>query len=504
MTRKTSFGDNWNNDKLERSKEAKFLTDYLIGKKERPLNNFNNGSFVLNVNAEWGFGKTYFLKNWADDLASQSHPTVYFDAWENDFSKDPLIAFIASINEQLKPYFSKSPKAQKRLETWQESGKKLVKTSLPILLGVLAKKASGMSWDELSGLFEDEREETPSESNEGNSQDGKKELQKAVSTVVSKAATQMLASHNSTLKTIREFKRNLALLTEKIDELKSIKTPIFIFVDELDRCRPNYAIELLENIKHLFGVKGVFFIVATASEQLCHSIKSIYGHEFDSSSYLKRFFDQTYTMQEPDRFSFAKYLFEQYGLTGRKNLFSPINKSECVSGDENIDAFAIISNYINSGLRDMMQNCIILDAISITDRTDSHKYHIFYLVFLISLKEKNKKIYHDHINNHNVNFEDIRKLYNSKYTFKTSQQTDNFHYHTKPLLFEVYRLIDHYFQIAHVDYEGISKSSTTITALLAVNEQLQRESPHSWPSGTKPKHKLLTYPALIEQAGRIK
>lgn len=114
MTRKTSFGDNWGNDKLERFKEAKFLTDYLIGKKERPLNNFNNGSFVLNVNAEWGFGKTYFLKNWADDLASQGHPTVYFDAWENDFSKDPLIAFIASINEQLKPYFTKSPKAQKR------------------------------------------------------------------------------------------------------------------------------------------------------------------------------------------------------------------------------------------------------------------------------------------------------------------------------------------------------------------------------------------------------
>ncbi|MEL0615029.1 P-loop NTPase fold protein, partial [Marinomonas arenicola] len=49
-----------------------------------------------------------------------------------------------------------------------------------------------------------------------------------------------------------------------------------MFVDELDRCRPSYAVEMLESIKHIFDIKGIVFVVATDSEQLQHGVKAIY------------------------------------------------------------------------------------------------------------------------------------------------------------------------------------------------------------------------------------
>lgn len=72
------------------------------------------------------------------------------------------------------------------------------------------------------------------------------------------------------------------------------KAPFFVLVDELDRCRPSYAVHLLERIKHLFEVDGVAFVFATNSQQLQHSIAGAYGQGFDGFTYLKRFFDRTY------------------------------------------------------------------------------------------------------------------------------------------------------------------------------------------------------------------
>jgi len=59
---------------------------------------------------------------------------------------------------------------------------------------------------------------------------------------------------------------------------------MFILIDELDRCRPTYAIELLENIKHLFDIEGLYFIIATDSTQLSYSINAVYGNKFASEN----------------------------------------------------------------------------------------------------------------------------------------------------------------------------------------------------------------------------
>lgn len=81
-------------DRLERARYAEFLTNYLAAEgKQR--------NYVLNLNAEWGAGKTWFIKRWYMELKAH-YPTVYIDAWQQDFSDDPLLTVISSIIEQLK------------------------------------------------------------------------------------------------------------------------------------------------------------------------------------------------------------------------------------------------------------------------------------------------------------------------------------------------------------------------------------------------------------------
>lgn len=66
---------------------------------------------------------------------------------------------------------------------------------------------------------------------------------------------------------------------------------LVIFIDELDRCKPSYALEMLERIKHYFDDDRIIFIVSVNKEQLIHTILNYYGNGFDSTGYLNKFFD---------------------------------------------------------------------------------------------------------------------------------------------------------------------------------------------------------------------
>src|SRR5690606_11772240 len=72
-----------------------------------------------------------------------------------------------------------------------------------------------------------------------------------------------LEEHANYLRAIEELKAQLGRLLAYLEENAKARLPMFIFVDELDRCRPNYAIELLEGLKHLFDVRGLCFCVST-------------------------------------------------------------------------------------------------------------------------------------------------------------------------------------------------------------------------------------------------
>ena len=84
-----------------------------------------------------------------------------------------------------------------------------------------------------------------------------------------------------------------------------------MLVDELDRCRPTYAVEFLEVVKHLMTVDHVVYAFAMNRPELAHTVSSCYGPEFDGKGYLRRFIDVDFTLPQPSRRSFIRSLFEE-------------------------------------------------------------------------------------------------------------------------------------------------------------------------------------------------
>jgi hypothetical protein len=87
--------------------------------------------------------------------------------------------------------------------------------------------------------------------------------------------------------------------SELAEFAKQQSNPVIVLVDELDRCRPSFAVHVLERIKHFFDVSNVVFVLLMSRLQLEAAIKGIYGTGVDSSAYLQKFL--TLTLSLPKR-----------------------------------------------------------------------------------------------------------------------------------------------------------------------------------------------------------
>ena len=105
--------------------------------------------------------------------------------------------------------------------------------------------------------------------------------------------------------TLRDFRDTLQDAASSLSESEG-GLPLVVVIDELDRCRPSYAAELLEIAKHLFAVDHVVFVLAVNQDQLAHSMCSLYGNAFDGAGYLRRFFDIDLRLPEPSRERFIE------------------------------------------------------------------------------------------------------------------------------------------------------------------------------------------------------
>ena len=108
-----------------------------------------------------------------------------------------------------------------------------------------------------------------------------------------------------------ELKKGLKKLSEAVFE--ETQHPLVFIIDELDRCRPTFAIELLERVKHIFDVPYLVFVFGINRDELCKSLSSIYG-EINTDVYLRRFFDFEFQLQEVDSQAFAAHLIDQFQL----------------------------------------------------------------------------------------------------------------------------------------------------------------------------------------------
>ena len=126
-------------------------------------------------------------------------------------------------------------------------------------------------------------------------------------------------------KCIKEFERVLQDLAVALSESHENR-PLIVVIDELDRCRPSYAVELLEVVKHLFGVDRIVFVLAINRSELAHSVRALYGSGFDADNYLRRFFDVDFRLPEPERKTFIDSMIntinieEYFRRTHDKNI----------------------------------------------------------------------------------------------------------------------------------------------------------------------------------------
>lgn len=236
------------------------------------LLNLQQDSLSIAINGSWGTGKTFFIKQCqlildnafsckndeilqameelcpGEEGLANIHKThfitAYYDAWEHDSEEDPIASLIRCLATT-----DWSTTVKENIGKAAEIGARILKVTTNIDLTSLAETLK----DNGSDLLKPDNVEL--------------------------------------LK--KQFNATLAKLAPNQGKL-------IIFVDELDRCKPTYAVKLLERIKHYFNNPNVTFIFTVDLGQLQYTINQYYGSQFNGYQYLDRFFDLVISLPEPD------------------------------------------------------------------------------------------------------------------------------------------------------------------------------------------------------------
>lgn len=391
----------WDDDKLDRKDQANLITAFLESEyKTRLHNNEGECRYVLNIDSQWGYGKTFFLNRWKSDLEEKKHIVLYYDAWQNDFSKDPLLSFLSEItNQLLKKIDSNAAGNAHRVKEFKTKARKLATASA----GILSKKAvSALILGLLTGvpstrLFDgfDFEEENSDEAKTNDSVKEERAAEKIADELSSQLSNDIFDKENSRKKIIQEFKGSLSNIIECI-KTEGQTLPVFIFIDELDRCRPNFTIDIIECVKHIFSVNHLFFVFATDGDQLQATLEKCYGQKFDAEIYFKKIFDREIQLREPDNKSFADFLEGKYLKSVQNHNIAYMGQLANFGDCHGIKADIVgVSETFNLSLREQEQMCASLDAL-IKARTQlNERTHTFFACFFIVLWIKKKSLFQD-------------------------------------------------------------------------------------------------------------
>mgnify|MGYP001671266444 CR=1 FL=1 len=246
------------------------------------------------IDGGWGTGKTEFCQKLIR-LMQQQHPDyqpVYIDAFRSDHSGEPLLALLAEIIKACTPEDTGEQPSEQRKNITRKVAKAagfVMKTVAKAAVGHVLKQNLEDLEKGMSQIINDEEE-----------------AKNVAATVADSATT--LASHSidatidatieALLKEQIEAEKNLKTLKACLTELAEEK-PIILFIDELDRCRPDYAVDMLEVIKHVFDVENVKVVLVTNTKQLRAAINHRYGAEVDAHKYLDKFLKYSFAL--PDK-----------------------------------------------------------------------------------------------------------------------------------------------------------------------------------------------------------
>ncbi|MCR9073681.1 MAG: KAP family NTPase [Alphaproteobacteria bacterium] len=359
----------WADDCLGRQDDADLLIQFLLGRTEERADRGRPRSYVLNIDARWGQGKTFFLERLQKQLSETGFLVCYVNAWRDDHADDPMIAVMSAIDEAIKPFIGKRKAQQKLYSAVRHNlGNIAIATTKSLAKTGIRRIIGSEGFNEISELI---AQPYSLESNEtGNGSNGAEnsalqgdtdhstvggQMSQELEKIVDMAGDALIAGFREESNSIEDFRRSLSNIIADIGKKNGKNLPMFILIDELDRCRPLYAVKLLERVKHLFEVNNTIFIVATDSEQLQHSIRVIYGEGFEGRRYLKRFFDRSYSFSDPTIDKFVRNLFRSNPIESDKISLPPGVKVE--------DAFMGAALAQKMELRDLEQCFDLLRGI---------------------------------------------------------------------------------------------------------------------------------------------
>lgn len=285
---------------LEKNKEKtiKDIQDYLAkDKKNRPFDDDllnlksiaetlsdiiskTKDPFVYSINSPYGTGKTFFLRRLHCLLEQKQCLVVSYNAWESDFYSDPISALINELADQIDP--------KKFIE---EEVMTLTKASLGFSVGFTGT----LNWSKKQTLSNDYQKY----------KDRKEKF----------------------IEALKKFTENLPF-------------PLVFIIDELDRCRPDYAIQTLEIIKHFFNIPKITFLIGVDRKQIESTVRVLYGSNIDTccDEYLRKFIDQDFYLPKPSSTKYIETLcrkhlasvilhfcgHDNFFSVYKQNLFSPI------------------------------------------------------------------------------------------------------------------------------------------------------------------------------------
>lgn len=325
--------ESWEGDLLGRQKDGEFLIEFLKRRHAERKKAEIKGAYVLNVNAEWGFGKSYLLRGMAEDLREQ-HPVVLIDAWKNDFSDDPYTMVISEIDAVVSPLIPKDETqaaslAQTSIRALKKNAGKIILAGAKGAAKKIVTKFAGDRTNEITDLIFETQVDAKQQGAEAAEKgiveeaanaglEGMTDAAAAVSDdMLDALATRMINDYLEVKDSQEQFRASLGKLLKALEQVSALRLPMFVFIDELDRCRPHYAIGLLERIKHLFDVDDIVFVFATDTVQLTWAITGFYGSNFNGHNYLQRFFSRTYNLPKPKPKDFIETMVKASGVQPR-------------------------------------------------------------------------------------------------------------------------------------------------------------------------------------------
>ena len=314
------------------------------------LTKSNNGIRIISLDGPWGSGKTYTVKQIETllsskedlsetvkhinkDLIKESQDAFvpcYYNAWENDYASNPTQSLLLNLNDYL-------------IE------KSIIERSETQLLNAI-KGLAANTLQKATGLNEE-----------------------------------MIEHGKTTAKLTEEVNKNKKLritisnAISKLSELHNKK--VLYIIDDIDRCKPTYAVELLESIKHCFDNEKVVFLVATNITELSNIINGYYGGKLDGSLYLDRIIDLRIGLNTID--------IEHYV------------KSKIIEPNQSI-APILVAKYLNMTMREMNRYLSIINLysdfinnshISIRDEARNNCIKHLFLPLFLGYKIKNNNAF---------------------------------------------------------------------------------------------------------------